>query len=210
MTALKAYALLNNDQRRMYDIAKMLAQKYGESNPDAFARQMQQESQFNPKALSHAGAYGLAQFMPGTLARFGLKPKDMEDPYTAFDAALKYRAAIRKYYSKNGVDATEANVLAGYNAGEGNVAKYHGVPPFKETRGYVANILNGASGNDTQLNYPIPPIPENMSLNVSQTPYKFDNVYEPIKQAAIPSDIASFARNLMNSVLGGIYGGKSD
>ena len=94
---------------------------------------IKQESRYNAKAVSGAGAEGLMQMMPGTAKRFGLK-----DPFDAtanVEAGTKYLKFLLKRF--NG-DVSLA--LAGYNAGEGSVDKYKGVPPYGETQNYVKKI----------------------------------------------------------------------
>jgi soluble lytic murein transglycosylase-like protein len=95
---------------------------------------MEQESHFNTRAVSPVGARGLMQLMPGTAARFGVR--DSNDPAQNVSAGTRYlKLLLRKF--NNRVDL----VLAGYNAGEGNVTKYgYRVPPFRETRNYVRKI----------------------------------------------------------------------
>jgi soluble lytic murein transglycosylase-like protein len=95
---------------------------------------MEQESHFNTRAVSPAGARGLMQLMPGTAARFGVR--NPHDPAQNVSAGARYlRQLIRKFNGR--VDLA----LAGYNAGEGNVMKYgYRVPPFRETRNYVRKI----------------------------------------------------------------------
>jgi hypothetical protein len=95
---------------------------------------IKQESKYNPKAVSYVGAQGLMQMMPATAKRFGLK-----DPFDAtanVAAGTKYLKWLLKRF--NG-DVSLA--LAGYNAGEGSVDKYKGVPPFTETQNYVKKIV---------------------------------------------------------------------
>lgn len=92
-----------------------------------------QESGWNPTAQSKAGAKGIAQFMDPTAARFGLK--DPFDPMDSIRASADYLDYLNKRYKGN-VDL----MLAGYNAGEGNVDKYGGIPPFAETQKYVRTI----------------------------------------------------------------------
>lgn len=93
-----------------------------------------QESKYKPKALSHAGAQGLMQLMPATARRFGCS--DPHDMSANVEAGTKYLRWLLKRF--NG-DVKLA--LAGYNAGEGAVAKYNGVPPYNETQTYVRKIV---------------------------------------------------------------------
>ena len=95
---------------------------------------IKQESRYKNKAVSHAGAQGLMQLMPATAKRFGNK-----DPYDAasnIEAGTKYLKWLLKRF--NG-DVKLA--LAGYNAGEGAVDKYDGIPPYDETQNYVKKIV---------------------------------------------------------------------
>src|SRR5256885_9981968 len=92
-----------------------------------------QESKYDPHARSHAGAQGLMQLMPATAKRFGCDHP--EDPVENITAGTKYLSWLLKRFSGN-VEL----VLAGYNAGEGSVDKYDGVPPYQETQNYVKII----------------------------------------------------------------------
>ena len=97
---------------------------------------MRQESSFNPNACSSANARGLMQFIPSTAARFGINnPHDISQ---SIDAGCRYLVfLIRKFNGRLDL------VLAGYNAGEGAVARYgNRVPPYKETQDYVATIIS--------------------------------------------------------------------
>lgn len=115
------------------EYARAVAGRYG-LDPGIFERQITQESGFDPKAVSPAGAQGIAQFMPATAKGVGLA--DPFEPYAALDAAARH---MRDNLAANGGDYARA--LAAYNAGQGAVNQHGGVPPFAETRKYVQAIL---------------------------------------------------------------------
>lgn len=98
---------------------------------EAVARQ---ESNFNPKAVSPAGAQGLMQIIPSTQQMLGVT--DPFDPEQSANAGAKY---LRQQLDAFGGDPAKA--LAAYNAGPGAVNKYGGVPPYKETQNYVNKIM---------------------------------------------------------------------
>jgi len=92
-----------------------------------------QESKYQQRARSHAGAQGLMQLMPATAKRFGCNNAD--DPEDNILAGTKYLGWLLKRF-----DGNVALALAGYNAGEGAVDKHNGIPPFNETQNYVRII----------------------------------------------------------------------
>lgn len=91
------------------------------------------ESDYNPRELSHKGARGLMQLMPATAERFGVK--NSFDPEENIYAGTRYLHWLLKTFDGNADLA-----VAAYNAGEGNIWKYNGVPPFRETVNYINRI----------------------------------------------------------------------
>jgi len=91
------------------------------------------ESCWNPKALSPVGAQGLMQLMPATAKRFGVTKR--YNPELNIKAGTNYLKFLTKYFKKDMI-----KVIAAYNAGEGAVNKYKGVPPYKETKHYVKKV----------------------------------------------------------------------
>lgn len=121
------------------DIARQAAINAG-INPDAFVRQIQQESGFNPGAVSPAGAVGIAQFMPATAASMGVNP---HDPVQALNGAARLMANLSSQFGGD-----YAKALAAYNAGPGTVqsavarggGNWLGFTP-SETQNYVHSIM---------------------------------------------------------------------
>ena len=95
---------------------------------------MHRESSFKKRALSHKGASGLMQLMPGTAARFGVR--NIWDPQQNIEGGTRYVRFLLNFF-----DGDVRLALAGYNAGEGAVLKYgRRVPPYSETQEYVRRI----------------------------------------------------------------------
>ena len=97
------------------------------------AAQLMAESNFNPFAVSPAGAQGIAQFMPSTAASYGLD--DPFDPIAAIEAQAHLMSDLLRQLGSPEL------ALAGYNAGPGAVEGCRCVPPYPETRAYVSRIL---------------------------------------------------------------------
>lgn len=113
------------------DLARSAAMRHG-IPADLFLRLVQQESGWNARAKSHAGAQGLAQLMPGTAQLLGVR--NVWDPTENLDGGARY---LRMMYEEFG---TWRLALAAYNAGPEAVKRHGGVPPYNETRNYVRVI----------------------------------------------------------------------
>ncbi|MEJ7575696.1 MAG: lytic transglycosylase domain-containing protein [Pyrinomonadaceae bacterium] len=130
---------------RIDELIKQNAALYG-VDPYLIFCVMEQESQFNARALSPKGARGLMQLMPGTAARFGVRK--ISDPAENIRGGTRYLRELLTMFGGK-VDL----VLAGYNAGEGAVMRYgHRVPPYRETRNYVQRISTRYGRTDTTRN----------------------------------------------------------
>lgn len=120
------------------DAAIVLAAKSQQLDPRLVKAIVRVESNFNPRVVSPKGAAGLMQLMPATQARWGVTdPFDPEQNVTA--GAKEFKRLLGKY------GGDERLALAAYNAGEGAVAKYGGVPPYPETQEYVAKVQAAAA-----------------------------------------------------------------
>ena len=106
--------------------------------PEFLAATLLQESAFDPRAISAAGAVGIAQFMPSTADDAGVNPFD---PFDAIDGAARMLSGYVRAYGDRYPDPY-AIALAAYNAGPGAVDAYHGVPPYPETREYINDIID--------------------------------------------------------------------
>jgi len=131
-------------------LAAEIEEKYGfdpvsvalenNTDPELALRMVYQESKGNQNAGSEAGARGLMQLMPATAKELGV---NIDDPLDNYVGGLRY---VNKMMATFGPELG----LAAYNAGPGNVRKYGGIPPFKETRDYLKIIYEPFSGVPTQ------------------------------------------------------------
>ncbi len=128
------------------ELAVWAAKKY--ALPDSFVRSvMKAESGFQPNAVSPKGAIGLMQLMPDTARELGVDPRD---PHQNAEGGAQYLRDLLARYESDPNQVLLA--LAAYNAGPAAVERYHGVPPYRETREYILRVLkNWDQTPDTNL-----------------------------------------------------------
>ena len=119
------------------------AQKY-DVDPALVAAVIEQESRFKPRARSHVGARGLMQLMPRTGRWMGAR--DLYNPEQNVDAGVKYIKYLDKRFNGD-----LKKIIAAYNGGEGNVKRYGGIPPFRETRQYVKKVMKNYDRRTRQI-----------------------------------------------------------
>jgi soluble lytic murein transglycosylase len=132
-----------------HDYIREASARYGVPEPIVTAV-IRAESGFNPHAVSPKGARGLMQLMPQTASLLGVR--NSFDPEENIDGGVRHLRALIERFENNLPLA-----LAAYNAGELAVTSYRGIPPFPETRGYVAKImamLNGGTGLEVPVARP--------------------------------------------------------
>lgn len=125
------------------DIIHEKAEKY-DVDPLLVAAVIEQESKFRHNAKSQVGARGLMQLMPKTGRWMGAR--DLYDPEQNVDAGVRYIKYLQSRF-----DGNLNKTIAAYNAGEGNVRRYNGIPPFRETQQYVKKVLHNYAKRNKQL-----------------------------------------------------------
>jgi soluble lytic murein transglycosylase-like protein len=125
------------------DLIHQKAQKY-DVDPALVAAVVETESRFRTHARSQVGARGLMQLMPRTGRWLGAS--NLYDPNQNLDAGTKYLSYLTQRF-----DGNLKKTIAAYNAGEGNVRRYQGVPPFRETRSYVKQVMSRYEKRKQQL-----------------------------------------------------------
>ena len=113
-------------------------------DPALVAAVIEQESRFKPRARSHVGARGLMQLMPRTGRWMGAR--DLYNPEQNVDAGVKYIKYLDKRFNGD-----LKKIIAAYNGGEGNVMRYRGIPPFRETRQYVKKVMKNYDKRTKQI-----------------------------------------------------------
>lgn len=137
---------INNPNRKIIEAwVKRIAPRYA-IDPQLVLAVIQEESDFNPSALSPKNAQGLMQLIPATAQRFGVK--DVWNPLENIRGGTAYLHWLMRHFTGN-----VKWVLAAYNAGEKTVEEYQGIPPFGETQNYVRRILAAYP----KTVHPIPP-----------------------------------------------------
>ena len=113
-------------------------------DPALVAAVIEQESRFKPRAKSHVGARGLMQLMPRTGRWMGAR--NLYDPEQNIDAGVKYIKYLDKRFNGD-----VKKIVAAYNGGEGNVKRYGGIPPFRETHQYVKKVMKNYDRRTKQI-----------------------------------------------------------
>ena len=154
-------------------------------DPDILKAMALVESGFNPNAVSHVGARGLIQIMPGTAKGLNFHPDDMFNPRLNIRAAAEF---VRRLKVNHGLNSIEM-LAAAYNAGPGAVKRYKGIPPYKETINHVRKVSNafyalkGGAGSYAK---------NQVKTSDAKNPIRTSDVKNPIKT----SDVVFFGDSI--------------
>ena len=165
-----AFVASNPAQQKVFGLVNKLAPEYG-INPRLAMAVIRAESNFEPSAVSPKNAQGLMQLIPETSIRFNVKKPF--DPEQNIRGGLAYLRWLLAYFQGDVV-----LVAAAYNAGEGAVNRYRGIPPFMETRDYVKRIVElfkkAEHPYDQSVTTPSPEMPHirvrQLTVGMSSTP----------------------------------------
>lgn len=164
--------------KKYQDLIKKSAQNYKVS-PHLITAVITVESCFRSRAYSSAGAAGLMQLMPATARRFGVSKRKRYNSKLNITAGTKYLKFLLNRYKGN-----VSLAAAAYNAGEGSVDRYNGIPPYKETKDYVKKVIKTYK---KLSNTPLPNIPRHrararvrVTQNIKAT-LQAPRVKQPIK-----------------------------
>lgn len=151
----EAYVTTHPSQQKVFGLVRKLAPEYGIS-PRLVMALIRAESNFEPSAVSPKNAQGLMQLIPETSLRFNVKKPF--DPEQNIRGGMSYLRWLLAYFEGN-----VALVAAAYNAGEGAVNRYKGIPPYAETRDYVKRIMSVFQKDehpyDPEVTTPSPALP---------------------------------------------------
>lgn len=164
------------------------ANQYG-VDPNIGIWQLWQENKFRSTGCSGASACGIAQFIPATAARFGVDRNNVE---SSLNGWAKY---MRWLLDRSYIHGDYRLALAGYNAGEGNVQKYGGIPPFTETRNYVNYIMSNAGSPGT------PSVPATTNYWDPATGVYYAGDLATVTVSASESDISTYAMYALGALL---------
>jgi hypothetical protein len=133
-----ANAGLTAPARRELAERVLLLTSYYRIDPRLLLALVTVESSWRAGAVSPVGALGLGQLMPGTASTLGVDPLE---PYENLDGTARYLRRALNRYAASDAQTRVRLAVASYNAGPGAVARYHGVPPYRETQAYVENVM---------------------------------------------------------------------
>ena len=162
------------------DAVVSAASKRNNIDPDLINSLIFAESGFDPKAVSPKGAQGLMQLMPQTAARMGVQ--NAMDPAANVEGGTRYLGELLSRYHN---DLSKA--LAAYNAGPDRVEQYHGVPPYPETRAYVARIIRDFNRKKDVQRLPLQDPGSNRSLDQNSDATAFSAPGQPAIVRYTPS-----------------------